>query len=406
MANDVNPKLRAPLLVSRRTILWAAGVGTAHLALPGCGGDGGGSGPDARPQPGPADARAADGGALDAAPDRYAGLDTDAYLGALEVVATIPDEDGVAAFLEGPAMGPDGKIYFTNIPRSKILVFTPGQGSNPGSVSEFRADSNAANGMLFAPDGRLIVCEGGVLTGTATASGKGRVIAIDLVSGEEEVLADAYMGQDLQPPNDVAFVPFAGGIRYYFSARPNAGDATDESAGTVNAVYRIDAGGAEKTVQRLFGWPMVDKPNGVETSPDDTVLYLVEAHGGASKKRHIAAYDIDAGGNLGNGRVVYDFYPGRSGDGMAVDAEGNLYVAAGLHNLRDTSETLDTRPGIHVISPDGKLLAFRETPVDLVTNCAFGGDDLKTLYVTCGNLLLRMPTIIAGKAAYRVTPAG
>ena len=151
---------------------------------------------------------------------------------------------------------------------------------------------------------------------------------------------------------------------------------------------------------------MVDKPNGVEISPDGTVLYLIEAHGGVNKKRHIMAYDIDAAGNLGNGRVIYDFYPGRSGDGMAIDAQGNLYVAAGLHNLRSTSETLDTRPGIHVISPQGQLLAFRETPVDLVTNCTFGGDDLKTLYVTCGNLLLRMPTVIAGKAAYRVTPAG
>ena len=81
-------------------------------------------------------------------------------------------------------------------------------------------------------------------------------------------------------------------------------------------------------------------------------------------------------------------------------------MAAGLHNLRGTSETLDTRPGIHVISPQGQLLAFRETPVDLVTSCTFAGDDLTTLYVTCGNLLLRLPTVIPGKAAYRVTPAG
>ena len=59
--------------------------------------------------------------------------------------------------------------------------------------------------------------------------------------------------------------------------------------------------------------------------------------------------------------------------GMSVDQQGNLYVAAGLHKPRGTSETLDTRPGLHVFSSQGKLLAFVETPEDTVTNCAFGG---------------------------------
>ena len=104
---------------------------------------------------------------------------------------------------------------------------------------------------------------------------------------------------------------------------------------------------------------------------------------------------------MSNGRVLIDFYPGRSGDGMCIDSAGNLYVAAGLHNTRETSETLDTKPGIHVISPDGKLLAFRETPEDTITNCTFGGADLKSLYVACGTLLLRIPTRISGKSTYR-----
>ena len=86
---------------------------------------------------------------------------------------------------------------------------------------------------------------------------------------------------------------------------------------------------------------------------------------------------------------------------MCIDNQGNLYVAAGLHKTRDTSETLDTRPGIHVISPAGRLVAFRETPEDTITNCTFGGEDLKTLYVTCGTKLLAIPTSIAGKASYK-----
>ncbi len=113
------------------------------------------------------------------------------------------------------------------------------------------------------------------------------------------------------------------------------------------------------------------------------------------------AFDLDKVGKLSGGRVLIDFSPGRSGDGMCIDREGNLYVAAGLHKTRNTSETLDTKPGIHVISPEGKLLAYAETPVDTVTNCTFGGADLKTLYITCGKFLLSLRTTIPGKELYR-----
>jgi gluconolactonase len=95
-------------------------------------------------------------------------------------------------------------------------------------------------------------------------------------------------------------------------------------------------------------------------------------------------------------RVHYNFYPGRSGDGMSIDVDGNLYVSAGLHALRGTSETLDTRPGVHVISPAGQLLHFIPIPEDLVTNNAFGGPDMKTLYVTAGERLYRVPVDVAG----------
>ncbi len=39
--------------------------------------------------------------------------------------------------------------------------------------------------------------------------------------------------------------------------------------------------------------------------------------------------------------------------------------------------------------------------MDTITNCTFGGEDLKTLYVTCGARLLSIPTMIAGKTSYR-----
>ena len=132
-------------------------------------------------------------------------------------------------------------------------------------------------------------------------------------------------------------------------------------------------------------------------SKDNKTLYLIEAHPDADHHRDIRAYDLAEDGSLSNERILINFYPGRSGDGMCIDAEGNLYVAAGLHATRETSETLDTRPGIHVISPAGELVAYRETPVDTITNCTFGDDDLRTLYVTCGKYLVSMRTQIPGK---------
>ena len=81
---------------------------------------------------------------------------------------------------------------------------------------------------------------------------------------------------------------------------------------------------------------------------------------------------------------------------MAIDAAGNLYAAAGLHRRRGTHETLDTKCGVHVISPQGKLLRIIPVPEDTITNTAFGGADHKTLYITAGKTLFQIPNGIAG----------
>ncbi|MBK8504145.1 MAG: SMP-30/gluconolactonase/LRE family protein [Saprospiraceae bacterium] len=196
----------------------------------------------------------------------------------------------------------------------------------------------------------------------------------------------------MQAPNDID-IDLNG--RIYFTSRTDHPDLEKQN---VRALYRIDPDGS---LHQMLGEPDVQMPNGVVISPDNKKLYLIEAHPDTDRHRSILVFDLDRDGSISNQRTLIDFYPGRSGDGMCIDAEGNLYVAAGLHKERGTSETLDTRPGIHVISPDGQVLAFRETPEDTVTNCTFGGRELKTLYVTCGSYLLSIQTKIPGKASYR-----
>ena len=313
----------------------------------------------------------------DGAETMYLNLDTDKYLGDVQRETEIKDEQ---VFTEGPAVDSDGIVYFTNVPVSKILRWDPQQ----RQLDIFRENSRQANGLYFDPLGRLLACEGGA----------GQVTRTNMRTGDVEVLAARYEGLPLAPPNDVCMDRVG---RIYFSSRPS-GNTPTEAATNANAVYRIDPDGQ---ISQILKWPQVHMPNGLVISPDQKTFYLIEAHPDADHHRDIRAYDLQPDGTLANERILFNFYPGRSGDGMCIDAKGNLYVAAGLHALRDSSETLDTRPGIHVISPRGELLAFRETPEDTITNCTFGGEDLRTLYVTCGRWLLSIRTQIPGTDSYR-----
>ena len=311
---------------------------------------------------------------------RYSGIESSKYLGKVDKIMRVTDRK---VFLEGPAVNRAGEVLFTNVPMDKILKWSPSE----KKMSVFREKSNKANGLLFDPQGRLLACEGGA----------GRVTRTDFKTGNIEVLADKFNGFPLAAPNDLELT--ASG-KLFFTSRPGT---TDPKKGNPNAVYRLDLdtklpGG--RILHQVLAWPKVHMPNGIVCSPDGKTLYVIEAHSAANHNRNVLAFDLSSDGSLSNRRVHVDFYPGRSGDGMCIDAEGNLYVAAGLHKTRKTSETLDTRPGIHVISPAGELLAFRETPVDTITNCTFGGKDLRTLYVTCGPFLLGIRTKVPGKASY------
>ena len=101
------------------------------------------------------------------------------------------------------------------------------------------------------------------------------------------------------------------------------------------------------------------------------------------RELRIRDYDLDPDGSLGNERTLYDSYLGRSGDGMAIDAEDKLWVAAGLHRRREQRNT--GHPGIHVIPPRGSWWRSSRRPKTALPICTFGGPDLRTLYITCEN---------------------
>lgn len=282
------------------------------------------------------------------------------------------------AFTEGPTVDADGRVYFTDLANNRIMTLSP-----DGVLSTFRDESYGANGLIFDSEWRLLACEGG--DGEAVLP---RVTRTNLDTGVVEVVADSYEGKQLHQPNDLTF---DGRGRLYFTDRPGP-NPTPEQTG-VHGVYRVDPDGS---ITRILSEPEIERPNGVVVAPDDRTLYLIEANGREGGARLIRAYDLSEEGSPSNMRVFHDFFPGRSGDGMTIDTAGNLYVAAGLNRLRGTTETLATQAGVYVFTPDGALLEFIPIPEDTVTNAAFGGPDLQTLYVTAGKTLFRLRTDIKG----------
>ena len=128
----------------------------------------------------------------------------------------------------------------------------------------------------------------------------------------------------------------------------------------------------------------IEKPNGVQVSPDGKTLYVAETNNGSTGqdpdaepkqgRMTLNAFDIAANGSLSNKRVLVDFGDQLGTDGMAIDRNGNIFAA-----VRSPD-----RFGIVVYSPAGKELAYLKTPA-LPTNCCFGiGKQSSMLYVTVG----------------------
>lgn len=234
-------------------------------------------------------------------------------------------------FTEGPALGPDGKIYFSDIPNERIMVFDPAS----TKIDTFREQSGRANGLIWTPADALIACEGGNRRVTRTAA-----------DGTVAVLADSFEGKKLNSPNDCA-LDSIGGV--YFTD-PRYGKDGGEREIDVEALYYIDRRGKVSQADATL-----TKPNGLIFSPDYKTLYAADPG-----VETIFAYDVTGEGKIGNRRK---FAPIGS-DGMSIDKLGNVYCT--------------WKGEVWIFSKAGKELkriAIPEGPA----NCTLIGS---TLYVT------------------------
>jgi gluconolactonase len=213
-------------------------------------------------------------------------------------------------------------------------------------------------------------------------------------TGAVTVLTDKYDGKRYNSPNDCCV---DGKGRVWFTD-PRSGPDRSDLEMDVEAVYCIDTAGQ---VKRVLTQKEIDRPNGIAVAPDDKALYVIDSHPKEGGNRKVWAFDLTADGALSGQRVVYDFGKGRGGDGLRVDGNGDLWVAAGINGPRgNPGESLGVPAGVYVISPQGKLLGRVPIPEGLVTNVAFGGPGRKTPYVTAGKTLYRFPVNVPGHAAY------
>lgn len=309
----------------------------------------------------------------------------------LEWPAVISQQTAVAtavavAFTEGPACAADGTVYFSDIANNRILKYVPGD----PLFSVFRQPSGRANGLLFDPQGRLLACEGNEF---GPNDGNRRITRTDLKTGQVEVLTDRFEGKRYNSPNDIA-VRSNGQI---FFTDPCYGDrATMEL--DHDSVFRIDPNGK---VARLITQPEIQRPNGIALSPDQQTLFLVDSCPVAGGNRKIWAFDLGADGSVSRQRLVWNFGHGRGGDGMCIDSRGRLYIAAGILRPRHAHETTEVPPGVYVLDPHGNSIGRIAVPEDVITNCTFGGPDLKTLYITAGKTLFQVRVDVPGWMVHR-----
>jgi sugar lactone lactonase YvrE len=264
-------------------------------------------------------------------------------------------------FTEGPALGPDGRIWFSDIPNERIHLFDPAS----GQTTLHREQTGKANGLMFTPAGALLACEGGARRITRQERGSETVTA----------LAETLDGKPYNAPNDLD-IDGKGGI--YFTD-PGYGRKPEEMPLGVEGVYyatpnkdRSKPANVIRVIDDLV------RPNGVLVSNDKTTLYVVD-----NGTNSLWSYAIQPDGTVANGRKLCHFDPAKTkgGDGLTSDAFGNLYIAAN---------------GIYIVDPEGKHLGTIEVP-ERPANCVLGPTGTNTLYITARTSLYAVKLNVDGR---------
>jgi gluconolactonase len=264
---------------------------------------------------------------------------------------------------EGPIAAPDSSFLFTETRANRITKI-----ATDNSISTFLENSNGSNGLAFNDKGELI-----------TVQVNNNQVGIIYPKGKEKVFVKDYEGQPFQRTNDLVLAK-NGGI--YFT---DSGPSADVKAEPRTGVYYISPEGKTK---RVVDINKIARPNGIQLSRDEKTLYVANTNG-----EYVLSYPIKSDGTLGEGKNFAKIPGGlqkneqgvsSSGqDGLAIDAEGRLYVTSNA--------------GVDVFDEQGKFLGGIPVP-HKPQNVAFAGKDKKTLYIVGRGAAYKVAVLTPGFA--------
>lgn len=268
-------------------------------------------------------------------------------------------------FPEGPVVMADGSIIVVEIEK-KCITRCWGD----GKTEVIATPGGGPNGLAIGPDGALWVCNNGgfiytdmdglLIPGNCPDDyDGGRIERVDLSTGKVDRVLDTVGGHPLKGPNDLVFDK-AGNL--YFTDHGKTYSRHRDFGGLF-----FLANGASEAKELDFHY---SSPNGVGLAPDEQTVFMADTMTG-----RMWAFDLESSGIIkpaspfNGGRVVATMPGLQYFDSLAMTAAGNVCVATILNG------------GITTITPGGD---FHHTafPDLIVTNIAFGGDDMQDAYVT------------------------
>lgn len=251
--------------------------------------------------------------------------------------AVVTKAGGGYSFTEGPAVDPDGNVFFTDQPNDKILKW-----STDGTISVYLEGGGRSNGLYFDNDGNLLSC----------ADLNNELWLIDK-SKKVTVLVKDFEGKKLNGPNDL-WVDSKGGI--YFTDpfyKREYWTRTEKEIEKENVYYLSP----DKKTLTVAASDFV-RPNGIVGSGDGKLLYVADINA-----RKTYSFQINADGTLSDRKLFAEM----GSDGMTTDNKGNVYL---------------TGKGVTVFDAAGKQIEHINIDEPWTANVCFGGKGQKTLFIT------------------------